>query len=53
VADYHVHLSPTFGASKLADRYGVKGYPAVFVEDVLVAVPCDFGYFGEVHGTGG
>jgi len=30
----------------------VKGYPAVFVDDVLVAVPRDFGYFGEVEGTG-
>ena len=44
--------SENFGASKLADRYGVKGYPAVFVDDVLVAVPRDFGYFGEVEGTG-
>lgn len=30
----------------------MKGYPAVFVDDVLVAVPRDFGYFGEVEGTG-
>jgi thiol-disulfide isomerase/thioredoxin len=45
-------VSENFGASKLADRYGVKGYPAVFVDDVLVAVPRDFGYFGEVDGTG-
>ncbi len=45
-------MSENFGSSKLADRYGVKGYPAVFVDDVLVAVPRDFGYFGEVEGTG-
>jgi thiol-disulfide isomerase/thioredoxin len=45
-------VSENFGASKLADRYGVKGYPAIFVDDVLVAVPRDFGYFGEVEGTG-
>jgi thiol-disulfide isomerase/thioredoxin len=45
-------VSENFGASKLADRYGVKGYPAVFVDDVLVAVPRDFGYFGEQEGTG-
>jgi thiol-disulfide isomerase/thioredoxin len=45
-------VSENFGASKLADRYGVKGYPAVFVDDVLVAVPRDFGFFGEVDGTG-
>jgi len=30
----------------------VKGYPVVFVDDVLVAVPRDFGYFGEKEGTG-
>ncbi len=45
-------VSENFGASKLAERYGVKGYPAVFVDDVLVAVPRDFGYFGEVEGSG-
>jgi len=45
-------VSENFGGSKLAARYGVKGYPAVFVDDVLVAVPRDFGYFGEVEGTG-
>jgi len=45
-------VSENFGASELAERYGVKGYPAVFVDDVLVAVPRDFGYFGEVEGTG-
>ena len=45
-------VSENFGASKLAERYGVKGYPAVFVDDVLVAVPRDFCYFGEVEGTG-
>ena len=45
-------VSENFGGSKLAERYGVKGYPAVFVDDVLVAVPRDFGYFGEVEGSG-
>ena len=45
-------VSENFGASKLADRFGVKGYPAVFVDDVLVAAPREFGYFGEVEGTG-
>ena len=45
-------VSENFGASELAARFGVKGYPAVFVEDVLVAVPRDFGYFGEKEGTG-
>jgi len=45
-------VSENFGASKLADRFGVRGYPAVFVDDVLVASPRDFGYFGEVDGSG-
>ena len=45
-------VTENFGASKLAERFGVKGYPAVFVDDVLVAAPREFGYFGEVEGTG-
>ncbi len=45
-------VSENFGASKLADRFGVKGYPAVFVDDVLVACPRDFGYFREEIGKG-
>lgn len=45
-------VSENFGGSKLADQFGVKGYPAVFVDDVLVAAPRDFGYFGEVEGSG-
>ena len=45
-------VSENFGASQLAERFGVKGYPAVFVDDILVASPCEFGYFGEVEGSG-
>ena len=30
----------------------MKGYPAVFVDDILVAAPREFGYFGEVEGSG-
>jgi thiol-disulfide isomerase/thioredoxin len=45
-------VSENFGTSKLAERFGVKGYPAVFVDDVLVACPRDFGYFREVEGLG-
>jgi len=45
-------VNENFGASKLAERFGVKGYPAVFVSDVLVACPRDFGYFREVEGLG-
>ena len=45
-------VSENLGASALADRFGVKGYPAVFLDDVLVASPREFGYFGEVDGAG-
>jgi thiol-disulfide isomerase/thioredoxin len=45
-------VSENFGTSKLADRLGVKGYPAVFVDDILVACPRDFGYFREKIGLG-
>ena len=45
-------VTENFGASRLADKFGVKGYPAVFVDDVLVAAPREFGYFGEVEGSG-
>jgi thiol-disulfide isomerase/thioredoxin len=39
-------VSENWGTSKLAERYGVKKYPVVFVNDVLVAQPNDFGWFG-------
>ena len=45
-------VSENFGASQLAERFGVKGYPAVFVDDILVAAPREFGYFSEVEGSG-
>jgi len=45
-------VNENFGASRLAERFGVKGYPAVFVDDILVASPREFGYFGEVEGSG-
>ena len=35
-----------FGASALADRFGVDKYPAVFVDDALVARPEDFYAWG-------
>ncbi|HLJ47372.1 MAG TPA: TlpA disulfide reductase family protein [Bryobacteraceae bacterium] len=41
-----------FGASRLADRYGLKGYPAIFVDEVLVASPREFGSFGDKPDTG-
>lgn len=45
-------VSENLGASRLADRFGVTGYPAVFLDDVLIASPREFGYFGEVEGSG-
>lgn len=45
-------VTENFGASQLADRFGVKGYPAVFVDGILIAAPREFGYFGEVEGSG-
>jgi thiol-disulfide isomerase/thioredoxin len=40
-------VNENFGSSKLAERFGVQRYPAVFVDDVLIARPRDFGYFGD------
>ena len=45
-------VSENFGASKLAERFGVTRYPAVFVGDVLVARPRDFGFFAEGENSG-
>jgi cytochrome c biogenesis protein CcmG, thiol:disulfide interchange protein DsbE len=39
-----------YGDSQLAKRFGVKRYPAIFVDDVLVATPKDFGFFGKGEG---
>ena len=46
-------VSENFGASKLAERFGVKGYPSVFIDDVLVASPSDFGVFSNGPESGG
>ena len=39
-----------YGDSDLAKRFGVKRYPAIFVDDVLVATPKDFGFYGKGEG---
>jgi thiol-disulfide isomerase/thioredoxin len=39
-----------YGDSALAKRFGVTRYPAIFVDDVLVATPRDFGFFGKGEG---
>jgi thiol-disulfide isomerase/thioredoxin len=41
-----------YGDSELAARFGVKRYPAIFVGDVLVATPKDFGWYGKGEGEG-
>jgi thiol-disulfide isomerase/thioredoxin len=40
-------VSENYGDSALAKRYGVTRYPAIFVDDVLVATPNDFGFYGR------
>jgi thiol-disulfide isomerase/thioredoxin len=44
-------VSENYGDSALARRYGVTRYPAIFVDDVLVATPKDFGFFGKGEGA--
>jgi len=39
-------VSENWGESPLAERYGVTRYPVVFVGDVMVAQPDDFGWYG-------
>ena len=39
-------VEENYGESALAERLGVTRYPAVFVNDVLVATPNDFGFYG-------
>lgn len=41
-----------YGESDVARRFGVKRYPAIFVNDVLVATPKDFGFYGTGEGDG-
>jgi thiol-disulfide isomerase/thioredoxin len=42
-----------YGDSPLAKRFGVTRYPAIFVNDVLVATPKDFGFYGKGEGEDG
>lgn len=46
-------VEENFGESALARRYGVRRYPAIFVDDVLVATPKDFGFYGADEGEEG
>lgn len=40
-------VSENYGDSVLAKRFGVTRYPAIFADDVLVATPNDFGFYGK------
>ncbi len=42
-----------YGDSELATRFGVTRYPAIFVDDILVATPKDFGFYGKGEGPDG
>lgn len=46
-------MSENYGDSALAKKFGVTRYPAIFVGDVLVATPNDFGFYGKGEGTEG
>jgi thiol-disulfide isomerase/thioredoxin len=46
-------VSENYGDSELARRFGVRRYPAIFVDDVLVATPKDFGFYGKGEGQDG
>jgi thiol-disulfide isomerase/thioredoxin len=39
-----------YGESALAKRFGVTRYPVIFVDDILVATPKDFGFYGPGEG---
>jgi len=45
-------VEENYGDSELAKRFGVTRYPAIFVDDVLVATPKDFGFYGKAEGPG-
>jgi thiol-disulfide isomerase/thioredoxin len=45
-------VAENYGESELARRFGVTRYPAIFVDDVLVATPKDFGFYGKGEGGG-
>ena len=46
-------VEENYGDSKLAKSLGVTRYPAIFVDDVLVATPSDFGFYGKGEAEGG
>jgi thiol-disulfide isomerase/thioredoxin len=46
-------VEENYGDSELAKRFGVTRYPAIFVDDVLVATPNDFGFYGKGESESG
>lgn len=44
-------VAENYGDSERSRRFGVTRYPAIFVDDVLVATPKDFGFFGKGEGA--
>lgn len=40
-------VTEEYGNSPMATKYGVRRYPVVFVDDVIVARPKDFGFAGK------
>jgi thiol-disulfide isomerase/thioredoxin len=42
-----------YGNSRLAEKFGVRRYPVVFVDEVLLARPKDFGFAGPDDVSGG
>jgi thiol-disulfide isomerase/thioredoxin len=45
-------VEENYGDSELGRRFGVRRYPAIFVDDVLMATPKDFGFYGKGEGAG-
>jgi thiol-disulfide isomerase/thioredoxin len=45
-------VSENYGDSAIAKKFGVTRYPAIFVNDVLMATPKDFGFYGKGEGAG-
>ncbi|CAN5876729.1 hypothetical protein BH18ACI5_BH18ACI5_03590 [soil metagenome] len=46
-------VTEEYGNSPMAERFGVRRYPVVFVDDVLMARPKDFGFAGPDDKSGG
>lgn len=45
-------VNEDYGDSRLAKKFGLTRYPAVFVDDVLIARPKDFGFYGKKGSQG-